>query len=116
MIMPTNTLTLAYRGFPVIALARPPTTGVNSTNDYCWRLRPIGRDESFPAGARPWNPRGAVAVTGKGKVHRVNARWFATEMRIVADMRDRWCGVLVTRRGRIELERVSAVWYRAPAA
>src|SRR5262245_9631444 len=51
------------------------------------------------------------------EVFRVNAAWFPTQMQVSVELRNaRWCGVLTTPRGRMNLERVHAVWYRSPEA
>jgi hypothetical protein len=49
-------------------------------------------------------------------VHRVNTGWFPTRMQVAAELRGRWCGRLTTPRGPVELDEVTAVWYRSPEA
>lgn len=54
--------------------------------------------------------RGAV-------VHRVNTRWFPAQLSITARLRGgRWVGTMTTPHRVIDLEQITAVWYRAPEA
>lgn len=51
------------------------------------------------------------------RVHRVNTGWFPAQMQLTAELhRDRWAGTLTTPRGPVELDDVTAVWYRSPEA
>jgi hypothetical protein len=49
-------------------------------------------------------------------VYRVNTGWFPTQMELMAQLNGRWHGQLITPRGPVELEEVTAVWYRSPEA
>ncbi|MCY7341279.1 MAG: ATP-grasp ribosomal peptide maturase [Pseudonocardia sp.] len=50
-------------------------------------------------------------------VHRVNTAWFPSQLRLDARLQGhRWTGVLQTPSRRVELEEVTAVWYRSPRA
>jgi ATP-grasp ribosomal peptide maturase len=58
----------------------------------------------------------ALADRGVG-VARVNTAWFPTQMRVSAQLcRGRWTGSITTPGRVIDLEAVTAVWYRAPRA
>jgi ATP-grasp ribosomal peptide maturase len=51
------------------------------------------------------------------EVHRVNTAWFPARLRISARLqRGRWAGTMTTPTWEIDLEAVTAVWYRAPRA
>lgn len=51
------------------------------------------------------------------EVHRVNTAWFPAQLRVSARLRgDCWSGILRTPSRVIELESVTAVWYRTPRA
>jgi len=49
-------------------------------------------------------------------VYRVNTAWFPTQMQLMAQLNGRWHGRLITPRGPVELEELTAVWYRSPEA
>jgi ATP-grasp ribosomal peptide maturase len=50
-------------------------------------------------------------------VHRVNTAWFPTQLRLSARLRGgRWTGTLSTPAHVIDLESITAVWYRTPRA
>jgi ATP-grasp ribosomal peptide maturase len=50
-------------------------------------------------------------------VHRVNTAWFPTQLRLSARLREgQWTGSLSTPTRVIDLESVTAVWYRTPRA
>lgn len=50
-------------------------------------------------------------------VHRVNTAWFPAQLRLSARLRgERWAGTLRTVERVIDLESVTAVWYRTPRA
>lgn len=50
-------------------------------------------------------------------VHRVNTAWFPAQLRLSARLRgDCWSGALCTPSRVIDLESVTAVWYRTPRA
>lgn len=58
----------------------------------------------------------ALADHGVG-VDRMNTAWFPTQMRVSARLRGgRWAGSITTPGRVIELEAITAVWYRAPRA
>jgi hypothetical protein len=50
------------------------------------------------------------------RVHRINTGWFPTRMQFTAELRGRWRGRLTSPRGPVELDEVTAVWYRSPGA
>lgn len=59
---------------------------------------------------------GALAELGV-EVHRINTAWFPTQLSFTAELRrDRWAGALRTPHRVVDLEKVEAVWYRAPEA
>ncbi len=67
-------------------------------------------DPSADAVVRALTKRGAV-------VHRVNTAWFPTHLDVSARLQGgRWSGRIRTPRRAIELEEITAVWYRAPKA
>jgi ATP-grasp ribosomal peptide maturase len=71
--------------------------------------------------ARDFDPTAdrMVSVLGERgvEVFRVNTAWFPTRVQVSVELRDtRWCGVLTTPRGGLDLEGVHAVWYRSPEA
>ncbi len=60
-----------------------------------------------------------VTVLGQRgvEVFRVNTAWFPTQMQVSVELHDaRWHGVLTVPHGRLDLDRVQAVWYRSPEA
>jgi ATP-grasp ribosomal peptide maturase len=58
----------------------------------------------------------ALATRGVD-VHRVNTAWFPARLRVSARLRrGRWTGTMATPTRHIDLEAVTAVWYRAPRA
>lgn len=71
--------------------------------------------------ARDLDPTVDRVITALGQrgaeVHRVNTSWFPIQTRVSAQVHDGlWCGVLTTPRGKVNLDQVHAVWYRAPEA
>ncbi|MGH3826661.1 MAG: ATP-grasp ribosomal peptide maturase [Pseudonocardiaceae bacterium] len=71
--------------------------------------------------ARDLDPTADRMVTLLGErgveVFRVNTAWFPTQVQVSVELRDaRWCGVLTAPHGRLDLDRVHAVWYRSPEA
>lgn len=71
--------------------------------------------------ARDLDPTADRMVTVLGErgaeVFRVNTAWFPTQMQVSVELHDaRWCGVLTTPRGSLDLGQVRAVWYRSPEA
>ncbi|MGH3718974.1 MAG: MvdC/MvdD family ATP grasp protein [Pseudonocardiaceae bacterium] len=71
--------------------------------------------------ARDLDPTADRMVTLLGErgveVFRVNTAWFPTQVRVSVELRDaRWHGVLAAPRGRLDFDRVHAVWYRSPEA
>jgi hypothetical protein len=60
-----------------------------------------------------------VALLGERgvKVFRVNTAWFPTQVQVSVELHDaRWHGVLTAPHGKLDLDRVQAVWYRSPEA
>lgn len=50
-------------------------------------------------------------------VHRLNTAWFPMQLSVSAQLREgRWAGQICTPRRAIELEEITAIWYRAPKA
>jgi ATP-grasp ribosomal peptide maturase len=71
--------------------------------------------------AREFDPSADRMVTVLGErgveVFRVNTAWFPIRVQMSVELRDaRWCGVLTAPHGRLDLDRVHAVWYRSPEA
>ncbi|MGH3829560.1 MAG: MvdC/MvdD family ATP grasp protein [Pseudonocardiaceae bacterium] len=71
--------------------------------------------------ARDLDPTADRMVTLLGErgveVFRVNTAWFPTHVQVSVELRNaRWCGVLTAPHGRLDLDRVHAVWYRSPEA
>ena len=71
--------------------------------------------------ARDFDPSAdrMVRVLGERRVEvfQVNTAWFPTRVQVSVELRDAcWCGVLTAPRGRLDLDRVHAVWYRSPEA
>jgi ATP-grasp ribosomal peptide maturase len=59
---------------------------------------------------------GALGERGV-EVHRINTAWFPTRLGVTAELRgDRWVGELRGQRRVVDLEKIEAVWYRAPEA
>ncbi|MGH3825304.1 MAG: MvdC/MvdD family ATP grasp protein [Pseudonocardiaceae bacterium] len=51
------------------------------------------------------------------EVFRLNTAWFPTQVEISVKLQDaRWCGALTAPHGKLDLDRVHAVWYRSPEA
>jgi len=66
--------------------------------------------------AREFDPTADRMVTLLGErgveVFRVNTAWFPAQVQVSVELRNaRWCGVLTALRGRVDLDRVHAVWY-----
>jgi ATP-grasp ribosomal peptide maturase len=59
-----------------------------------------------------------TALSERGvSVHRINTAWFPTQLSVTAELRGhRWTGRLQTPHRVIELEDITAVWYRSPEA
>ncbi len=70
--------------------------------------------------AREFDPsvdRMIPALVERGAtVHRVNTAWFPATMQVTVELRGRWRGRLTTPRGPVELDEVTAIWYRSPEA
>jgi MvdD pre-ATP grasp domain len=71
--------------------------------------------------ARDLDPTADRMVTLLGErgveVFRVNTAWFPTQVQVSVELHDaRWHGGLTAPHGRLDLDRVHAVWYRSPEA
>ncbi|MGI9002015.1 MAG: ATP-grasp ribosomal peptide maturase [Pseudonocardia sp.] len=66
----------------------------------------------------PTADRMVIALGERGtEVFRVNTGWFPTQLQMSVELcEDRWCGVLTTPHGQLDLGQVRAVWYRSPEA
>ncbi|MBV9164224.1 MAG: hypothetical protein JO281_22360 [Pseudonocardiales bacterium] len=60
-----------------------------------------------------------VALLGERgvEVFRVNTAWFPTQVQVSVELHNaRWHGALTAPHGKLDLDRVQAVWYRSPEA
>jgi ATP-grasp ribosomal peptide maturase len=66
----------------------------------------------------PTADRMVIELGARGvEVFRVNTGWFPGQLQVSVELcEDRWCGVLTTPHGQLNLDKVRAIWYRTPEA